>query len=80
MARRLLSRSGVEGHARYDANAHAQLDIGLDHIGVDGFQQHVRLQAAQGKRVVDLAAAGEGAIVGDDRDRQQFLPALPAWI
>ena len=42
----ILVALGIESHAGNDADAHAQFDIGLDHVRIDRFQQDVRLQLA----------------------------------
>ena len=57
----------VVGHRRDDAHAHAQLDVGLDHVGIERRQHDVRHDAFGVERRVDLRPAGEGEVVGDDR-------------
>src|SRR5690606_7576970 len=58
----VLVALGVVSHAGDDAYAHAEFDVSLDHVGIDGFQQDVRLQVAQGKGVIDLVASGKGGV------------------
>ncbi len=54
--------------AFFSAAASAQLKV-----GIDCFQHDVRRQVAQSKRLIDLRAAGEGVVVGDDRVLRQVV-------
>src|ERR1035437_768400 len=64
---------GVKRHARNDANAHPQLDVSLDHVGIDRLQQNVRLQIAQRKRLIDLGPPGKGGVISNQREDGNFL-------
>ena len=57
----------VEGHPRYDAHAHAELDVGLDYVRVDCGEHDVRREPALREGLVGLRAPGEREVVGDDR-------------
>ena len=68
----------VKRDIRENPHPQPQLDVSLDHVGIDGFQHDVRRQVAQRERLVDLRAAGERVVVGDERvlgdivERKQF--------
>jgi uncharacterized surface protein with fasciclin (FAS1) repeats len=44
----------VDGDGRDDAHAHAQLDVGLDDVGVHRLQHDLRLQPGAGEGLVDV--------------------------
>ncbi len=56
-----------------DANAHLELDIGLDHVGVHRGQHHLGLQAGGGEGFIDVRAPGVADLVGDDRVPGQVM-------
>ena len=72
---------GVVRHLRDDADAHAELDVGLDHVGVERGQHDVGLEALGGERRVDRRAPGEAEVVGDDRKLRERLERerLRSW-
>ncbi|CAM2151084.1 hypothetical protein PT2222_250087 [Paraburkholderia tropica] len=57
----------IVGHRRDHAHAHAEFDVGLDHVRVDGGQHHVGHHARFRERLVDVRAAREILVIGDDR-------------
>ncbi|EXI75276.1 MAG: hypothetical protein AW07_01177 [Candidatus Accumulibacter sp. SK-11] len=69
----------VVGHAGDDAEAEAEADVGLDDVGVDRGEHHVRLHLRQLEGLVDARATGKGGVVGDQRparqrrERERFL-------
>ena len=56
----------VVGHGGHDAHAHAQSDIGLDHIGVGGSEHDLGLEAGAVKGLIQLRAPGEPENIGHD--------------
>ena len=56
----------VEGHRGDDADAQPELDVGLDHVRVEG-RHHDVGRARVGEGLVDAGAAGEALVVGDQR-------------
>src|SRR6218665_3986816 len=52
--RQIPHRVFAHGHFGHDADAQAQAHIGLDHVGVYGFEHDARLQFAGAEAVVDL--------------------------
>jgi hypothetical protein len=56
---------------RHQPNAHAEFDIRLDHVSVHRSQHHVRHQRVAREGLVDVAAAGVTALVGDERELGQ---------
>ena len=63
----------IDGDAGDDADAHADLHIGLDHVGVDRFEHDRRLDPGRGERFIDLRAAGEQVLVSDQRIAREVL-------
>ena len=63
----------VKGDGIENADAQAQFHIGLDHVRIDRREHDVGRQALRREGVVDGRAAGEGAVVGDDRVGSQPL-------
>ncbi|CAM3398947.1 hypothetical protein BOPE631_04085 [Bordetella pertussis] len=49
-----------------DADAQPHVDIGLDHVGVDGFEHDIRVDALVGEYLVDRGTAGKGPVVRHD--------------
>jgi hypothetical protein len=68
----------VEGHGGDNAHAEAQLDVGLDHVGIHRLQHHVGREAGLVESLVDVGAAGVARFVGDDRKTRQLLQRKPA--
>src|SRR5574337_352216 len=59
-------RDGVDGHAGQYSHAEPHGYVGLDDVRVNGGEYDVGLEAAAEEGLVDLIAAGEGEVVGDD--------------
>ena len=68
-----------ESHFCQYADTQTQLNISLDHIGINRGQRNVRLDVSCLEGGIDLAATAKREIVGDDRvlrdlrQRQFFL-------
>ena len=71
----VTQRVVAHGHFGHDADAQAQAHIGLDHIGVDGFEHDAGRELARREGMVDLAAPGEGGVVGDEGLVRQVVQA-----
>ena len=63
----------IVGHLSDDADAHAEFDVGLDHVGVERGEDDIGLEFARREGRVDGRASGEAEVVGHDRILRQRL-------
>ena len=64
---------GIEGDGRDDADAHAKLHIGLDHVRIHGGEHDVGRKPRAVECRIDVRAARVARLIGDDRVRRQLL-------
>ena len=55
-----------KGHLRQNTDSKSQFYVGLDDIGIDRGQYHIRGETLGGECLINFCATGEGEVVGDD--------------
>ena len=63
----ILAGRVLDRHLRDDPHPHAELDVSLDHVGIDRGEADVGVQPGPFERRVDIRTACELRGVSDDR-------------
>src|SRR5450830_18348 len=63
----------LDRHRCHDADAKAQRDVLLNHVRIHGGKHDILLDAGLAEGIVDVTAAGEADVIGNQRMRGQFF-------